>query len=519
MIVPEGKIATGKLAQALMHGARVIALRGNFDQALELVRELAERHPIALVNSVNEFRLEGQKTAAFELVEELGELDLLCIPVGNAGNVTAYWKGFKELGAAAAAVRLPGRGRGAARARRAGREPETVASAIRIGNPARWEEAMAAFTASRGEVARGDRRGDPRRLPPARRAGGRLLRAGLGGRVAGLLKYGAEGAARVACVLTGHGLKDPQTALERAGAVVPCEPEHRAPSSAPCWADAPPPPRPRPRLARPTSGRGSTRSRRRSALHVEVEVVETGPFAVDTDLDRPGPHEPVVRGVRALHAGRRLRVPHHARRSRSSAAWGRAPRRRRRAAGGRPPVRARRRPARARHRARGPSRQRRGRAARRLRGVRRRRGRALRPPAGLEAVLVVPHEPVRTERRARRCRREVPMADAVFNVAHGALLVLGLARGDWDLVARGLADRLHQPRRAHLYPRSMELVRRARDAGRARRDDLRRRPDRAGLDRYEQTGAVVARAARGTEGWADVLRAPFEPMGADVREL
>src|SRR6516165_9985198 len=97
VIVPEGKIATGKLAQALMHGARVIALRGNFDEALELVRELARQHPVALVNSVNEFRIEGQKTAAFELVEALdGELDALCIPVGNAGNITAYWRGFTE---------------------------------------------------------------------------------------------------------------------------------------------------------------------------------------------------------------------------------------------------------------------------------------------------------------------------------------------------------------------------------------------------------------------------------------
>src|SRR3954454_13532947 len=101
VIVPEGKIAAGKLAQALMHGARVVALRGNFDQALALVRELVERHPIALVNSVNEFRLEGQKTAAFELLEELGPerpLDALGIPVGNAGSITAYWKGFREAG-------------------------------------------------------------------------------------------------------------------------------------------------------------------------------------------------------------------------------------------------------------------------------------------------------------------------------------------------------------------------------------------------------------------------------------
>ena len=124
VIVPEGKIATGKLAQALMHGARVIALRGNFDEALALVRELAKRHPIALVNSVNEFRIEGQKTGAFEVCDQLGEApDVLCIPVGNAGNVTAWWKGFQEYERRAAAARLPGRGRRAARARRAGGEP------------------------------------------------------------------------------------------------------------------------------------------------------------------------------------------------------------------------------------------------------------------------------------------------------------------------------------------------------------------------------------------------------------
>src|SRR5438067_6467035 len=97
VIVPQGKIASGKLAQALMHGARVIALKGNFDQALALVRELVARQPIALVNSVNPFRIEGQKTAAFEIVEEIGEFDALCIPVGNAGNITAYWKGLREI--------------------------------------------------------------------------------------------------------------------------------------------------------------------------------------------------------------------------------------------------------------------------------------------------------------------------------------------------------------------------------------------------------------------------------------
>src|SRR4051812_12906905 len=150
VIVPEGKIATGKLAQALMHGARVIALRGNFDRALELVRELAQRRPIALVNSVNPFRLEGQKTAAFELLDELGGLDALCIPVGNAGNVTAYWKGFREAGLAPAMRGFQAEGAAPLVHGHPVENPETVASAIRIGNPARWEEAMDAMTSSNG---------------------------------------------------------------------------------------------------------------------------------------------------------------------------------------------------------------------------------------------------------------------------------------------------------------------------------------------------------------------------------
>jgi threonine synthase len=225
VIVPEGKIATGKLAQALMHGARVIALRGNFDQALALVRELTDRHPIALVNSVNRFRLEGQKTAAFELVEELGELDALCIPVGNAGNITAYWKGFREVEAAPRLFGFQAEGAAPLVHGAPVAHPETVASAIRIGNPARWEEAMEAMTASRGAI---------RAVSDAEiLAAYRLLAAREGifcepasaASVAGLLRYGADGAHRVACVLTGHGLKDPQTALDQAGAVVPCEPE------------------------------------------------------------------------------------------------------------------------------------------------------------------------------------------------------------------------------------------------------------------------------------------------------
>ncbi|MGI8944961.1 MAG: threonine synthase [Thermoleophilaceae bacterium] len=224
VIVPEGKIATGKLAQALMHGARVVALRGNFDEALELVRELATRHPIALVNSINDYRIEGQKTGAFEVSEQLGEApDVLCIPVGNAGNVTAWWRGFQEDGAT---PRLHGYQAAGAAPLVEGApvaQPETVASAIRIGNPARWEDAMGAFTASRGEVRAVT---DAEILDAYALLGARegvFCEPASAASVAGLLKYGAEG--RVVCVLTGNGLKDPQTAISRAASVIPCEPE------------------------------------------------------------------------------------------------------------------------------------------------------------------------------------------------------------------------------------------------------------------------------------------------------
>ncbi len=225
VIVPEGKIATGKLAQALMHGARVIALRGNFDQALTLVRELVQRHPIALVNSVNPFRLEGQKTAAFELIDELEELDALCIPVGNAGNISAYWKGFQELGAAPRMLGFQAAGAAPLVHGAPVEHPETIASAIRIGNPARWEEAMAAMTSSAGAIrAVSDAEIlDAYKLLAATE--GVFCEPSSAASVAGLLKYGADGARRVVCVLTGHGLKDPDTALAQAGAVVPAEPE------------------------------------------------------------------------------------------------------------------------------------------------------------------------------------------------------------------------------------------------------------------------------------------------------
>ncbi len=226
VIVPEGKIATGKLAQALVHGARVIALRGNFDAALKLVRELVQRHPIALVNSVNPFRLEGQKTAAFEIVDELGELDALCIPVGNAGNITAYWKGFKEAdGSRPRMLGFQAEGAAPLVHGEPVENPETVASAIRIGNPARWEEAMAAMTESSGAIRAVS---DAEILDAYRWLAaheGVFCEPASASGVAGLLRYGAEGASRIVCVLTGHGLKDPQVALGHAGSVVPCEPD------------------------------------------------------------------------------------------------------------------------------------------------------------------------------------------------------------------------------------------------------------------------------------------------------
>jgi threonine synthase len=231
VIVPEGKIATGKLAQALMHGARVIALRGNFDQALALVRELASKHPIALVNSVNDNRVEGQKTAAFEICDQLGEPpDGLCIPVGNAGNITAYWKGFKEYDAAPRMLGFQAEGAAPLVTGAPVENPETVASAIRIGNPARWEEAMDAVTSSRGEIRAVS---DDEILDAYAFLGmneGVFCEPASAASVAGLLKYGAEGT--VVCVLTGHGLKDPTTAIDRARGVVSCDPEYTALESA-----------------------------------------------------------------------------------------------------------------------------------------------------------------------------------------------------------------------------------------------------------------------------------------------
>jgi homoserine kinase len=141
------------------------------------------------------------------------------------------------------------------------------------------------------------------------------------------------------------------------------------------------------------------------------------------------------------------------------------------------------------------------------------------PPMGLEGALVVPHQAVRTKQARAALPPEVPMADAVFNTAHGALLMLGLAKGDWDLVAAGLDDRLHQPRREHLYPRSMDLVRRAPDLGALGATISGAGPTVLVWCHYDRTAGVVEALRREAAGWADVLRAPFEPHGADVRDL
>jgi threonine synthase len=239
VIVPEGKIAIGKLAQALMHGARVIALEGNFDQALEIVREIAQKHPVELVNSVNPYRIEGQKTAAFETCDELGEAPAaLAIPVGNAGNVTSWWAGFQEYEASPILYGFQAAGAAPLVEGHPIENPETVASAIRIGNPARWEEAMNAFTASRGRVAAVTDEQILEAYHWIASSEGVFCEPASAASVAGLLAHGlpvADGMEKpptVVCVLTGHGLKDPDSAIGKAPAVTGCKADLSAVESA-----------------------------------------------------------------------------------------------------------------------------------------------------------------------------------------------------------------------------------------------------------------------------------------------
>jgi threonine synthase len=224
VIIPEGHVALGKLAQALIHGARVVQIRGSFDDALRVVRDLGERGGVTVVNSINPYRIEGQKTAAFEICDTLGDApDVHCIPVGNAGNITAYWRGYREYHTDARAERLP---------RMLGWQasgsaplvhgepvayPETIATAIRIGNPASWDGAIAARDESGGAI---------RAVTDGEILDAYKLLASLEGvfvepasaaAVAGLLRARAdgllEGGETVVCTVTGHGLKDPNRAI------------------------------------------------------------------------------------------------------------------------------------------------------------------------------------------------------------------------------------------------------------------------------------------------------------------
>jgi threonine synthase len=231
VLVPRGKIALGKLAQALVHGAKLLQVDGNFDDCLELARKLAADYPVALVNSVNPDRLEGQKSAAFEIVDALGDApDVHCLPVGNAGNITAYWMGYTQYAAAGRAARTPRmlgfQASGAAPIVRGApvRAPQTIATAIRIGNPASWELAEAARDASGGLI---DSVTDRQifaayRLLAAKEAVFGELASAAG--VAGLLQAREQGqvaaGSRVVCTVTGNGLKDPDWAVSAAPAPI-----------------------------------------------------------------------------------------------------------------------------------------------------------------------------------------------------------------------------------------------------------------------------------------------------------
>jgi threonine synthase len=232
VLVPDGKIALGKLAGAIAYGAKVVTVNGSFDDGLRMVREASEKAPIALVNSVNPARLQGQKTAAWEVTEQLGEVpDWLCLPVGNAGNITAYWLGFSEghllrpqlLGAQAAGAAPIVLGKPV-------ENPETKATAIRIGNPARWKEALAALEESDGHILSVTDDEIFSAYHRLARTEGVFCEPSSAAGVAGLINSVKAGridpeGKNFVCVLTGHGLKDPDSAVmgaEAAIAIPPC---------------------------------------------------------------------------------------------------------------------------------------------------------------------------------------------------------------------------------------------------------------------------------------------------------
>jgi threonine synthase len=223
VLIPDGYVALGKLAQALLYGAEVLAIKGNFDRALEIVKEMADQHPVTLVNSLNPYRLQGQKTAAFEVTDGLGDApDWLCIPVGNAGNISAYWMGFNEYFQEGRCTKLPKmmgfQAAGSAPLVNGAvvQHPETIATAIRIGNPANWEKAIAVQGDSGGNYGAVT---DDEIIDAYRKLGGNegiFCEPASAASVAGLLKVKdqvPEGA-RVVCVLTGNGLKDPDSAIK-----------------------------------------------------------------------------------------------------------------------------------------------------------------------------------------------------------------------------------------------------------------------------------------------------------------
>lgn len=229
VLIPDGHIAMGKLSQAMMYGAKVIAIDGNFDEALDAVREISANYPITLVNSVNPYRIEGQKTGAFEIVDALSDApDYHFIPVGNAGNITAYWKGYKEYFDDKKCSKLPKmmgiQAEGAAPIVRGHKidNPETIATAIRIGNPASWKKAEAARDESKGTI---DMVSDDEILNAYRlltREEGIFAEPGSCASVAGLIKLKdqVKENSTVVCILTGNGLKDPTTAIDHSQATV-----------------------------------------------------------------------------------------------------------------------------------------------------------------------------------------------------------------------------------------------------------------------------------------------------------
>ena len=465
-----------------MHGAKVIALQGNFDQALEIVRELADHHPIGLVNSVNPFRLEGQKTASFEILEVLGDLDALCIPVGNAGNITAYWKGFQEAGASPRMLGYQASGaaplvhRPARRAAGDGRERHPDRQPRPLGGGDERDDGVLR------DGARGHRRADPRRLPLPGRPRGRVLRAGLGGRGRRPARQRRRG--RGEDRLRAHrarpqGPADGPVAgrrrravrgagLRRGGASSSHEPPARRPGAGVLG-------EPRPGLRR--AGRGARRCTSRSRW-----------WRPAASASAPTCASPAT-GATSACAGSPGSTTRRASSSaspptcRSAAAWGRA--RRRTSPASWPPTRC---SSSTRTCWRWP------RSSRATRTTSRRRctaassscvaGRVTRigVPPELEAVLVVPHEAVRTRQARAALPARVPMADAVHNVGH---VVAARARPRARRPVPG-GPRPGGPA-APAAPRPpVPAVRGARRrrgvAGSARRDGVRGRADRAGLD-------------------------------------